>query len=408
MTEIFQIVEYPKLPERLRSLQLRLRDMRFEGRILLQNGDRGFATAPSNIALIKYWGKEEGREQIPVNSSLSLTLGAFRSFTEVVVRGRFFPEDERATAPSGRNEISLSGDGRSVPVDAKLERLVRAIFLDWADEVGLSIISRNNFPTACGLASSASGYAALVGAIADLLQLEKHFSPEDVSYWLAEWARIGSGSATRSTLRGPGCSFVAWEREDSSGEPWTRTFPIPVDPGLSRKIHHCVLVVDETPKEVSSSTGHLLAGSSPLQSIRVAGLAQKMERMKSAVARGDFATIATIAEDEAFALHAVMQSGKERVNYFRPATELLLSEFVRRRNRMGESALWTLDAGPNIHILYLSESTSFVQQFVNWARARLDNKLKVLGGRYAPGLALGLDNYREIQRRELVVEGLYE
>jgi diphosphomevalonate decarboxylase len=408
MTEIFQIVEYPKLPERLRALQARLREMRYEGRILLQNGDRGFATAPSNIALVKYWGKEPGREQIPVNSSLSLTLGAFRSFTEVVVRGRFFPEDERATAPAGRNEIALSGDGRPVPVDGKLDRLVRSIFLDWADEIGLSISSRNNFPMACGLASSASGYAALVGAIGDLLQIEKLFSAEDVSYWLAEWARIGSGSATRSTLRGPGCSFVAWERDECGPEVWTRTVPVSVDPGLTRKIHHCVLVVDETPKEVSSSSGHLLASTSPLQAVRVAGLPEKMARLKIAIAKGDFSTMAAIAEDEAFALHSVMQSGKERINYFRPATEILLAEFVRRRNKSGEAALWTLDAGPNIHILYLSEATSFVQNFVNWAQGRLNNKLRVLGGRYAPGLALGLDNYREIQRRELVVEGLYE
>ncbi len=408
MAEMFQMMDDPKLPERLRALQNRLREMRYEGRILLQNGDKGYATAPSNIALIKYWGKEPGREQIPVNSSVSLTLGAFRSFTEVAVRGRFFPEEERATAPEGRHEISLRSHEGPVAVDGKIDRLVRTIFADWADEVGLSITSQNNFPMACGMASSASGMAALVGAIADLLQLEKLFSADDVSYWLAEWARFGSGSATRSTLQGPGCSFVAWEREQTPSGLWTNTHAIPADPVLMRKIHHCVLVVDDSPKDVSSTRGHALAASSPLQKIRVAGLDVKVEKLKKAIENGDFATIMRFSEDDAFALHAVMQSAKERVNYLKPATEDLIAEFVRRRNASNEMAFWTLDAGPNIHLIYLSESTAFVHNFVEWAKNNQGGKLRVLGGRYAPGLALGVDNFHEIQRRELVVEGLYE
>ncbi len=408
MSELFKMTDYPVLPGRLRLLQSQLREMRFDGRILLQNGDRGYATAPSNIALIKYWGKEPGREQIPVNSSVSLTLGAFRSFTEVIVRGRFFPEHERTTAPEGRHEISFVDGQAAIPADTKVDRLLHAMFGDWAEEIGLTILSRNNFPTACGMASSASGMAALVGAIADLLQLEKHFTHADLSYWLAEWSRFGSGSATRSALRGPGCSFVAWEREENEEGLWTRTSALESEAGLARKIHHCVLVVDDSPKDIPSSRGHQLAASSPLQAIRVAGLARKMDNIKKAIFDGDFATIIDLAEDDAFSLHAVMLSGKERINYIKPATEVLIAEFVKRRNELGEMALWTLDAGPNIHIVYLSESAQFVENFVDWARQHQKGKLRILGGRYAPGLALGLENFTQIQRRELIVDGLHE
>jgi diphosphomevalonate decarboxylase len=408
MSEIFQNVEFPVLPIRLRALQSRLRDLRYEGRILLQNGDKGYATAPSNIALVKYWGKEQGREQIPVNSSVSLTTGAFRSFTEVTVRGRFFPEDERSTAPAGKHEVSVKSTQGPVPVNAKVDRLVKAIFSDWADEIGLRIASHNNFPTACGMASSASGMAALAGAIADLLQLEKHFSDDELSYWLAEWARLGSGSATRSTLRGPGCSFVAWEREQTAEGLWTRTYSLPVQASLMRKIHHCVLVVDDSPKDVSSSRGHALAVGSPLQTIRVAGIETKLRELKAAIAAGDFSTVMRLSEEDAFALHAVMQSGKERVNYMKPATEILIAEFVKRRNAENAMAFWTLDAGPNIHIVYLSESTAFMRKFIDFAREHVGDSFRVLGGRYAPGLSIGLANYQEISRRDLVVDGLYE
>ena len=198
------------IPIELKNLQNKLLELRNNGKIIIQNGDVGYSSAPSNIALLKYWGKVSGREQIPVNSSLSYTLGGFRSFTKVTAQGRFLPNDENLNF-SFKNKLFLNDEFSINKLPEKMNRLIHSILFPFAQEISLEIESNNNFPTACGIASSASGYAALVGAIADLLQLENHFSQSELLFWLTEWSRLGSGSATRSVFMNEDISFIKWE-----------------------------------------------------------------------------------------------------------------------------------------------------------------------------------------------------
>jgi diphosphomevalonate decarboxylase len=347
----------------------RLLKAREQGDLLLQNGDSGFASAPSNIALLKYWGKQSGRRQIPENSSLSLSLGNYRSTTRVSVAGRFFPlkNGHPVAVPESRPEFSLSLNGRSEIMPAKMEKFLRNILAVYAPDVALHVESYNNFPTACGVASSASGYAAIVGAVADLLNLRRFISENELQLWLAEWSRLGSGSATRSAVlndeaysAGFANQFVAWELIDPDGAAateghLTQTHACVVHPKL-KVIRHCLLVLDASPKATGSSEGHELTRTSSLQSIRLAHYPLRYQQMCDALSRGDFARVAELSETDAFEMHAVMGTGAVPLHYLTSKTAAALKVFVEERNRSKAAMFWTLDAGPNPHFIFDAEA----------------------------------------------------
>lgn len=430
----------PVLPVALQRLQDKLARARADGTLMLQNGDTGGASAPSNIALLKYWGKVEGAAQRPVNASLSYTLGGFRSFTEATVRGRFFPADEARDTPAFVNTLSLNGaDAERMP--EKMDRFVRTLLAGFAPEIGLAVTSFNNFPTACGIASSASGYAALVGAVADLLRLERFFSAAERNLWMTEWARLGSGSATRSALLESASRYVAWRVRDvsdagrdtldasglsdasnpadASGRVdtglHTLTEAVPAHPDLAT-LGHCVLVLDASEKEVSSSEGHRGAHTSVFQSIRVAGMARKGAALESALARGDFEPVRALSEEDAFAMHAVMQTAARAARYLGERTAAVIARFVSARDRAGAEALWTLDAGPNVHILFKRAAIPFVHGFLRELERDDARAPRVLTNLCHEGLVLGRAEARSMARRTLlhadvpsraILEGLF-
>jgi diphosphomevalonate decarboxylase len=368
----------PKLFEEnpfLHSIAKRLLKAREEGQLVLQNGDTGHASAPSNIALLKYWGKQSGRRQIPVNSSLSLSLGNYRSTTRVTVKGRFLPwSDPLTVAPESRPEFSLSLNGSEETMPAKMEKFLRNILAVFAPDVALRVESVNNFPTACGVASSASGYAALVGAIADLLNIRRFIAENELALWLNEWSRLGSGSATRSSIvnaessRGmPKNQFVSWELIPHESRiphqsALTRTHRCISNPIFDR-LRHCVLVLDSGPKATGSSEGHELAQTSPLQSIRLAHYPMRFSQACDALQKGDFGRIAELTEIDAFEMHAVMGTGAVPLHYMTSKTALSLRYFVEERNLSKARMFWTLDAGPNPHFIFDIESAKTLAKF---------------------------------------------
>ncbi|MEN9810586.1 MAG: hypothetical protein RLZZ488_2153 [Pseudomonadota bacterium] len=347
---------------RLRALAERLLQARREGRLVLQGGDSGYASAPSNIALLKYWGKQAGRKQIPVNSSISMTLGSFRAFTEVQVCGRFFPLQENSL-PSAENRpgFLIQLNGKESPLPAKMEYFLRHLLSPFGNDISLRVTSKNNFPTACGVASSAAGYAALVGAIADLLNLRRFFSDEELQLWQTEWARLGSGSATRSALARVDSAanenqFVAWqlrtsENSTAASEPLTTTHECEANPRFAN-LRHCVLVLDSGEKKTDSSAGHELAQTSLLQEIRLAQYPFRFARMLHALQQGDFSCMAELTETDAFEMHAVMGTGATPLHYMNAQTARAIGVFVRHRNEKQLPMFWTLDAGANPHLLY--------------------------------------------------------
>lgn len=354
---------------KLEQLQNKILDLRTQNKLILQNGDIGYGSAPSNIALIKYWGKDPIKKQIPVNSSLSFTLSHLVSETKVTALGRFFPKTE-INVPRMKHQIYLNGESE---ISEKMNIFLNSILSPYANEIALKIESTNNFPTACGIASSASGYAALCRSIANLLQLEKHFSPDDLQYWLYEWSRLGSGSATRSACLDSNALFVSWETKEEN----TVTLNIPYHAEM-KNLAHMVFVLDDSPKAISSSEGHKYAHTSPIQCIRVAGIETKMSSLKQALLDFDFKTIAKISEDDALLMHSVMQTGTPPVCYLNESTSKLISEFIQLRDKKKLRAFWTLDAGPNIHLLFMPEAKNELISFHAEMEMKLNKKIRIL------------------------------
>lgn len=385
------------IPIALKKLQNRIFDLKNEEKIIVQNGDIGYATAPSNIALLKYWGKVPEREQIPVNSSLSYTLGGFRSFTKVTALGRFFPQEQEVIT-SCSNKLYLNHELSENKIPDKMNRLIKSILNPYAPEISLQIESYNNFPTACGIASSASGYAALVAAIADLLQLQRHFTKTDLAFWLTEWARLGSGSATRSAIECHEESFVKWEATATKNtEDFPTTSNLKFHPKW-RQLNHCVFILDQNEKKTSSSDGHKYAESSPLQCIRVAGIPVRMKMMEKALLEFDFETIQFLAEEDAYSMHAVMQTGEPKACYLNEGVAKAIALFVKLRNQHEIKAFWTLDAGPNIHILYMPESLTMLQEFHEKIEKLLNQKINIIVNHLKEGLLLGDKEYERVSK----------
>ena len=356
------MMRVPEQNPSLEGLSFTLKKARQDGLLFLQSGDVGHASAPSNIALLKYWGKHESLKQIPVNSSMSLTLDSFRATTQVEVLGRFGP-DGLECSHTERPEFVLQINGKSVSMPEKMRRFLESLLGGFADDVALRVTSENNFPTACGVASSAAGYAALVGAIADLLNLKRFFNHQELEHWLAEWSRLGSGSATRSAVPVTGKQngqFVAWELHPDGTT--TKTYELSAA-DCAADLRHCVLVLDEREKAVGSSEGHSLAATSVFQEIRLAQFPHRFEKMKLALESGNLAVVGELTECDAYEMHTVMATGKEPLQYMSLQTVEALSHFVRMRNAQNAMMFWTLDAGANPHFIFDASSSHVLSMY---------------------------------------------
>jgi diphosphomevalonate decarboxylase len=213
-------------------------------------------------------------------------------------------------------------------------------------EAHAAVESQNNFPMGAGIASSASAFAALALAASQAAGL----GLDEVG--LSRLARRGSGSACRSVPGG----FVEWLvsgcEEDS--------YAIPIAAPDHWDLADCIAVVSQAHKPVGSTEGHDLAHTSPLQAARVAGAPQRLEICRQAIAARDFGALAEIIELDSNLMHAVMMSSTPRLLYWEPAT-LAIMQAVTGWRQSGIPAAYTIDAGPNVHVISPKEQVSQVQ-----------------------------------------------
>ncbi len=297
---------------------------------------RATAQAHPNIAFIKYWGNRDDRLRLPANPSLSMNLGALRTITTVT-----FQEEE------GPDTLILNG----VPVEGPARDRVEA-FLDHAREMagfrGRAVVeSHTDIPAGVGLASSAAAFAALAVAAAAALGLT--LSERELSIL----ARLGSGSACRSVPPG----FVEWVAGDRHEE----SYAYSIAPPEHWALWDVIAIVSEQHKAVSSSEGHRRAATSPLHALRVATAPERIARCREAILRKDFETLAEIVETDALWMHAVMMTSRPPLFYWEPATIVVL-QAVRRWREEGLPVAFTLDAGPNVHVLCPAEAAGEVAQ----------------------------------------------
>jgi diphosphomevalonate decarboxylase len=283
------------------------------------------AFAHPNIAFIKYWGNRDNTLRLPSNGSISMNLDGLFTRTSVSFQPSL-PFDELII-----NGHEVTGKGLE-RVSAILD-LVRA-------QAGIrdnaEIISENNFPAGVGIASSAAAFAAL--ALASSRAAGLTLSEADLS----RLARRGSGSACRSIPSG----FVEWRagvRDEDS-------FAVSIAPPNHWQLADCVAIVSARHKKTGSTEGHAIAGTSPLQDARVADTPRRLEICRRAILDRDFETFAHIIELDSDIMHAVMMTSNPPLMYWRAAT-VDIFHAVREWRADGLPVAYTVDAGPNVHVL---------------------------------------------------------
>ncbi len=333
--------------------------------------------APSNIALVKYWGKHP--VQIPANPSLSFTLHACSTRTEL----RYRTLSEPAPTPPFR--IYLDGkeeEGFAPKIRAFLEHAVR--FQPFLRHLALEIHTENSFPHSSGIASSASGMAALALCLMDLeRRLTPGLSEADFRRKASFLARIGSGSASRSIDGG----LIWWGADTGtpgSSDLFAIPYPGPVHPVFG-DFHDTILLVDEGSKAVSSSVGHGLMKDHPFAQQRFRQAGKHLQELAGILRAGDLEGFASLVESEALSLHAMMLTSRPSFILMKPATLSIIERIRDFRASSGMPVCFTLDAGANVHVLYPSGSSHAVYEFIREELLQFCNQGRHICDRVGPG-----------------------
>jgi diphosphomevalonate decarboxylase len=292
------------------------------------------ALAHPNIALIKYWGDRDAALHLPANGSISMNLDGLYTRTSV------------SLDPSLKSDrLEINGEAASQVDHARVSAFLDHLRQRCERNTFFKISSRNNFPTGAGIASSASAFAALTLAATRAYGLEL----DEVE--LTRIARLGSGSACRSIPAG----FVEWVAGDSHAT----SYAYSLAPPDHWDITDCIAIVNQAPKATTSLEGHTLAATSPLQDARLAGADRRLEACRRAILARDFSALTEVVELDSHLMHAVMMTSSPPLFYWQPAT-LAVMQAVRDWRIDGMRACYTIDAGPNVHVLCPSEDAAEV------------------------------------------------
>ena len=321
---------------------------------------KGKARAYTNIALIKYWGKKNEELILPINNSLSLTLDAFYTETEVIFSDSYMVD-----------EFYLDGTLQDEKATKKVSQ-----FLDlFRKEAGLSlkasVISQNFVPTAAGLASSASGLAALAGACNTALKL----GLDDLS--LSRFARRGSGSACRSIFGG----FVEWEKGHDDLSSYAK--PVPSD-SFEDDLAMVFVLINDQKKEVSSRNGmRRTVETSSFYQGWLDSVEGDLYQLKQAIKTKDFQLLGETMERNGLKMHGTTLAAQPPFTYWSPDS-LKAMDAVRQLRKQGIPCYFTMDAGPNVKVLVENSHLSEVQETFT----KLFSKEQVITAHSGPGIAI--------------------
>lgn len=308
--------------------------------------------SPSNIALVKYWGKHG--LQLPNNPSISLTLSASKSETSITYK----------RSDINRLRLKFFFEGKENPAFAeKVQRFLNQIapYFPFLNQLSLEISSSNTFPHSSGIASSASAMSALVMGVLAIENKLKNTSESDLikaSYF----SRLGSGSASRSVFP----VAAVWGKttfltESSDG------FAIPVAQQLHpvfQEFYDSILIIDSGTKSVSSRAGHALMDNNPFATARYEQAHKNIQNLYSAMQSGDLETFIRITEAEALQLHALMMTSDPGYILMQPNSLAAIKAIRNYRENTQIPLCFTLDAGPNIHLLYPASVRDKVLTFI--------------------------------------------
>ena len=313
-------------------------------------------TSPSNIALVKYWGKQ--KNQIPANPSISFTLDSCCTKTSVSYK--------RLQNIPVEFSFDLFFEGKpkedfKSKITVFLNRISK--YLPFLREYHLVIDTSNTFPHSSGIASSASGMSALALCF---IEMEKEFSDQDTAdYWVQKasfLARLGSGSACRS-IEGP---LVQWGQTKSianSSNLYGIKYNYELHP-VFENYQDTILLVDKGEKQVSSTVGHELMHGHPFAEQRFEQAHDHLNKLKEVFATGNVTEFIKIVESEALTLHAMMMTSHPYFILMKPNTLEIINSIWAFRQRTGSNICFTLDAGANVHVLYPENEKELVLAFI--------------------------------------------
>ena len=306
--------------------------------------------SPSNIALVKYWGKYG--VQLPKNPSISFTLNNSKSITSV----ELVPKAKKKVEFYFNNEVNES-------FSLRIEKYLFNIEpeLSYINDYSFIVRSANTFPHSAGIASSASAFSALAMCLVDLDSEINNtiLSKEKAS----NLARLGSGSACRSVYGGVTMWGKTQDIDNSSNE-----YAISLNNGISSKFktyHDDIVIVDADRKSVSSSAGHKLMDTNPYSIEKYNQALVNTRLLHNAMQMADISEFIRIVELEALSLHSMMMISNPSFILIKPETINIINKIREFRNDTDIPVCFTLDAGPNVHILYPDENKVEVQKFIN-------------------------------------------
>lgn len=306
--------------------------------------------SPSNIALVKYWGKRG--KQLPQNPSISFTLSNCRTETSV-----FFEKSDRFG-------MTFYLDGKPTPefqskIEAFLLQNIEAF--PFLNQLDLHVKSHNTFPHSSGIASSASSMSALVMCLLDIERMakgEKEIDLKKASYF----SRLASGSACRSVFP----KMALWGKTSSlagSSDEFAVSLEDQIAP-VFRTYHDSILIVSDAPKEVSSRAGHALMDTNPFAATRYEQARRHIAELLEVLRIGDIERFIRITEAEAMQLHALMMCSEPSFLLMKPNTLRIIQSVREFREETDIPVCFTLDAGPNVHVLYPDRHAELVERFI--------------------------------------------
>jgi len=308
------------------------------------------AIAPANIAFIKYWGKSDESLRLPLNDSLSMNLN--NTYTKTTVE---FSSD------FSRDEILLAN---GIFSDQEKQRVIKNlnVMRNKAEtRLCARVVTENTFPKGGGAAASASGFAALTVAAFSALGIK--LSEKE----LTSFARMGSGSACRSIPDG----FVEWKK----GETHNASYAYSLYPHDYWDLRDILVIVDAGMKKVPTTEGMSAVRTSPLLPARLAALPERITRIKEAMKQKNFQQFGEIVEEECLDMHHVMQTQNPPLYYWNNVTQEIMDAVAGWRKN-GLSVYFTIDAGPNVHLICEGKNEKNVIKVLK-SRIRLCRKIIV-------------------------------
>jgi len=311
--------------------------------------------SPSNIALVKYWGKH-GR-QLPRNPSLSFSLSNAHTDTQVSYTTR---QDATETA-----SLNFLFEGKkNIAFESRIQKFLDSIIANFPflKNVDLEIKSQNSFPHSSGIASSASSMSALALCLTDIEYELAGKERDDSFFHKASYiSRLGSGSASRSVYK----DFCVWGTTSLDNK-YADEYAVPLDKvhPIFEGLHDDILIVSSVEKSVSSSAGHQLMEDHPFAEVRYAEAGRKLIALAKHIAKGEVEAFGKIVEEEALSLHALMMCSDPSYVLMEPASLQIINQIRKFRKETGTPIFFTLDAGPNVHVIYPDNAQKKARMFV--------------------------------------------